>query len=47
MCSGWGFIVRQEKKTLSASVIVRPGSCLNVCPTCSSSKYFPAMGGLL
>src|SRR5258705_9948327 len=46
MCSGCGFIVIVEKKTLSASVMVRPTSCLNVCPTCSSSKYFPAMGGL-
>jgi hypothetical protein len=24
MCKGWGFIVSVEKKTLSASVIVRP-----------------------
>ena len=47
MCSGCGFMVSVEKKTLSASVMVRPVSCLNVCPTCSSSKYLPAIGGLL
>ena len=27
-CSGCGFMVRQEKKTLSDSVMVRPGWCL-------------------
>src|SRR5213594_3026793 len=41
--SGCGFIVRQVKKTLSASVIVRPGWWRNVCPTSSSSKNFPAI----
>src|SRR5882724_8124711 len=42
-CSGWGFMVRHEKKTLSASVTVRPGWCWNTCPTRSSSKSLPAM----
>ena len=36
-CSGCGFMVRHEKKTLSASVTVRPGWCWNVSPTVSSS----------
>src|SRR5215468_62735 len=44
--SGCGFMVRQEKKTLSASVTVRPGWCWNTCPTVSSSKSLPAMEGL-
>src|SRR5499433_3500824 len=43
---GCGFMVRQEKKTLSASVTVRPGWCWNTCPTVSSSKSLPAMEGL-
>src|SRR5687767_8953429 len=43
-CSGCGFMVRHEKKTLSDSVMVRPGSCWNVAPTSSSSKYLPAIG---
>src|SRR5262245_30347873 len=47
MCSGCGFMVSVEKNTLSASVMVRPVSCLNVCPTCSSSKYLPAIGAVL
>src|SRR5258705_5637261 len=36
-------MVRHEKKTLSASVTVRPGWCWNTCPTRSSSKSLPAM----
>src|SRR5262249_31469211 len=44
--SGCGFMVRQEKKTLSASVTVRPGWCWNTCPTVSSSKSLPAMEDL-
>src|SRR6266403_258746 len=42
-CSGWGFMVRHEKKILSASVTVRPGWCWKTCPTVSSSKSLPAM----
>src|SRR5437016_4494856 len=45
-CSGWGFMVRQEKKILSASVTVRPGWCWKTCPTASSSKSLPAMESL-
>src|SRR5215467_10992857 len=44
--SGCGFMVRQEKRTLSASVTVRPGWCWNTCPTVSSSKSLPAMEDL-
>src|SRR5262250_3093503 len=44
--SGCGFMVRHEKKTLSASVTVRPGWCWNTCPTVSSSKSLPAMEDL-
>src|SRR4029453_2612609 len=43
-CRGCGFMVRQEKKTLSASVTVRPGWCWNTCPSASSSNSLPAMG---
>src|SRR5512141_3056627 len=45
-CSGCGFMVRHEKKTLSASVTVRPGCCWNTCPPANSSKSLPAMGNL-
>src|SRR5688500_17807842 len=47
MCSGCGFIVSVEKKTLSASVMVRPTSWRKVWPTCSSSKCLPAIDALL
>src|SRR5258705_665841 len=46
-CNGCGFMVRQEKKTLSASVTVRPGWCWNTCPGASSSNSLPAMGSSL
>src|SRR5262249_29730172 len=42
-CSGCGFIVRHEKKMLSASVTVRPGWCWNTWATASSSNSLPAM----
>src|SRR5574338_375305 len=41
--SGCGFMVRQVKKTLSDSVMVRPGWCWYVWPTSSSSNSLPAM----
>ena len=36
-CRGCGFMVRHEKNTLSASVIVRPGWWRKTWPTVSSS----------
>src|SRR5215472_10364318 len=34
-------MVRQENRTLSASVTVRPGWCWYTCPTASSSNSLP------